>query len=122
MKNKDNNNDIEEMLLSNTSLDELIKKKIEREFVTELEQAKRPKEKKHITDITKAPKNLIYSRQSVFKVFNRINKSETYINGVQAEALTGTQNSIHDKLQNGEISTFVTKDAYIKFEYVEFYE
>ena len=121
MKNKDNN-EIEEMLLSNTSLDELIKKKIEKEFVSEIEQAKRPKEKKHITDISKVPQNLIFSRQSVFKVFNRLNKSETYINGIQAEALTGTQNNIHDKLKNGEISTFVTQDGYIKFEYVEFYE
>lgn len=117
MKPKDD--DIEQMLLNNASLDELIKMKIEKEFKAEQEMAKTKPQKKVITDIEKVPKSKIFSKQAVFRLFNRKNKTETFINGMQAEALLGIQNSIREKIYNGEVSAFTTEDAYVKFEKID---
>ncbi len=113
MKNKD---EIEQILISETSIDELIKRKIEEEFKTEFEQSKILPLTKIETNIANVPKSLIFSKQSVYKLFNRNTKTQTYINGIQAEALIGMQNSIREKMLNGEQSTFTTDDAYVKFE------
>lgn len=117
MKNKDN--DIEEMLLNNASLDELIKMKIEKEFKNELKQAQQKPEKKIITDISQVPKSLIFSKAAVYRLFNRNTKQETFINGMQAESLIGIQHSIREKMSKGLISAFTTDDAYVKFEEIE---
>ncbi|MFR1671780.1 MAG: hypothetical protein ACLSWI_02420 [Candidatus Gastranaerophilaceae bacterium] len=118
MKNKEN--DIEQMLLNGASLDDLIKMKFEKEFKEELEKSKQKPEKKVYTDISEVPKNLIFSKSSVYKLFNRNTKCETYIDGVQAEALIGIQNNIRDKMLEGALNAFVTDDAYVKFEKAEF--
>lgn len=121
MKDKDKNNDMEEMLLSNSSLDDLIRMKIEAEFSEEMKRAKElnaNKEKKVFTKISDVPKEYIFSKKSVFKFYNRNTKLETYINGLQAEALLGLQTNIRNKILNGEMSTFSTDDAYVKFENV----
>lgn len=110
------NTDAEEMLLNNASLDELIKMKIEREFRQELDKANEKHEEKIITDITKVPKEVIFSSKSVFRLFNRNSKNETFINGVQAEALLGIQHNVREKIFKGELSAFTTDDAYVKFE------
>lgn len=120
MKNKDN--EIEQMLLSNTSLDDLIKRKIEQDFVTEIRQAQEYRKPKRVKNIALVPKELIFSPKAVFKVFNRNSKTETKINGIQADALIGLQNNIREKVGSGQMSTFVTNDAYVKFDYAEFCE
>lgn len=116
---KKETNDAEERLLKNKSLDELIKIKMEEELKNEIELAKITPEKKVITEISKVPANCIFGRQSVFKVFNRKNRTETYINGVQAEALLGAQTSTKDKIKAGETDTFATEDLYVKFDKIE---
>ena len=119
MKNKDE--DIEEMLLSQASLDDLIKMKIEAEFKDEMQRAKELEAQRQLrvyTKISEAPKEYIFSKYAVYKFYNRRTKLETYINGLQAEALLGLQNNIRNKILNGEMSTFSTDDAYIKFEKV----
>lgn len=119
MKNKDE--DIEEMLLSQSSLDDLIKMKIEAEFKDEMQRAKEleaQRQPRVYTKISEAPKEYIFSKYAVYKFYNRRTKLETYINGLQAEALLGLQNNIRNKILNGEMSTFSTDDAYIKFEKV----
>lgn len=113
-------NDAEQMLLNNASLDDLIKMKIEKEFMADLQKAKEKPQKKVYTDIKDLPKEKIFSKQSVFKLFNRNNGCETYVNGVQAEALIGIQNNIREKMLKGELSAFTTDDAYVKFEKAEF--
>jgi len=110
---------LERRLLSDASLDELIKMKMEEELNAEFNKLKEQPKKEVITDISKVPKKLIFSKQAVYRLFNRINKTETYINGVQAEAMIGLQSAIRNKLQAGEISTFSTEDAYVKFEKIE---
>ncbi len=119
MKNKDE--DIEEMLLGSASLDDLIRMKIESEFQDEMKKAQEKKlnrERKIYTKISEVPKDYIFSKDAVFKYYNRHNKLETYINGIQADALLGLQNNIRVKILNGELSTFSTDDAYVKFEKV----
>lgn len=116
---KNDEKGLEERLLSHASLDELIKMKMEEELKVEFEKSKQKPEKKNITAIEDAPTHLIFSKKAVYKMFNRVNKSETYLNGVQAEALIGLQNNVREKIKNGEMDAFSTDNAYIKFEYVE---
>lgn len=117
---KKETNDIEQRLLSQASLDELIKIKMEEELKAELEKAKDKPKKKVVTDISKVPQDLIFSKEAVYKLFNRNIKTETYINGVQAEAMLGLQNNIRDKVKLGQIDAFSTDSAYVKFEKVEY--
>jgi len=119
---KDKDNELEQMLLSKTSLDDLIKKKIENEFLSELEKSKVKPTVKRVDNIALVPKNLIFSAKSVFKVFNRNTRTESYISGLQAEALLGLQNAVREQIAKGECSAFATNDAYVKFDYVEYSE
>lgn len=118
---KNSQNDLEQRLLNHASLDDLIKMKMEEELMAEFAKAK-AKEKpnvKIITDISQVPKHLIFSKQSVYRIFNRINKTETYLNGLQAEAMLGVQLAIREKILSGQMDAFATDTAYIKFEKIE---
>ena len=109
----------EERLLSTNSLDELIKIKMEQEIKHEFDKSNKKTATKLVTDISKVPPELIFSKKSVFKMFNRISKSETYLSGIQAEAMLGLQASVRDKMNLGLTDAFSTEDAYVKFESVE---
>lgn len=111
--------DLEQRLLNQTSLDELIKRKMEEEIQLEIKNSQKTLKKEIIKDITKVPTHLIFSKSAIYKMFNRLNKSETYLNGLQAEAMIGLQNIIREKIKSGEMDAFSTDGAYIKFEYVE---
>ena len=112
-----NNKDIEEILLSGTSLDELIRMKIEAEYKAEIAKNKTtPAKKQIINDIKDIPTEQIFSKKSIFRVFNKNTKQETFINGIQAESLIGLQHNIRTKLLNKEISAFSTDELYVKFE------
>jgi len=117
MKKQDD--DIEQRLLSHASLDELIKMKMEEELQAEFKMAESKPEKKIITDISKVPENLVFSKQAVYKMFNRLNKTETYLSGVQAEAMLGLQTNIREKIKLGQMGAFSTENAYVRFEKVE---
>lgn len=112
-------NEQEQRLLNQTSLDDLIKMKMEEELKAEFAKANEIPKKQIITDISKVPMGLIFSKQSVYRIFNRISKTETYINGLQAESMLGLQNSIREKVRTGQMDAFSTGDAYVKFEKVE---
>ena len=116
---KKDENDIEQMLLKQKSLDDLIKIKMEEEIKAEFNRKKEKPSKKIIKEIAQVPKDLIFSKQAVYKVFNRTNKVETYINGFQAEAMLGLQNNVRAKIKAGEMDAFSTSNAYVKFEYIE---
>lgn len=117
---KNDANDFEKRLLNQKSLDDLIKIKMEEELKMEMDKAKLKPKKQIVTDISKVPLNLIFSRHAVYKFFNRVNKTETYINGMQAEAMLGLQNAVRTKVKNGEMDAFSTETAYVKFEKIEF--
>ncbi|MFA7659397.1 MAG: hypothetical protein WCY19_08180 [Candidatus Gastranaerophilaceae bacterium] len=112
--------DAEERLLSHASLDELIKIKMEEELKAEFKKSKEKPEKSLITDIAKVPTDLIFSKHAVYRMFNRINKTETYLNGLQAEAMLGLQTAIREKIKIGQMDAFSTDDAYVKFEKIEY--
>lgn len=116
--NKDEK-DIEERLLSNSSLDELIKIKMEQELKLEFDRSNLVPSINKVTDISKVPQHLIFSKKSVFRMFNRVNKSETFLNGIQAEAMIGLQSSVRDKIKAGLMDAFATDGAYVKFEGIE---
>jgi len=110
--------DMEQVLLNNASLDELIKMKIEEEFKSNSKQQKQKANKQIITNLNEAPKDLIFSKNSVFRVYNRINKTESLINGIQADAMIGIQSGIREKFLDGSLTAFSTDDAFVKFEKV----
>ena len=110
------NNNAEEMLLNNTSLDELIKMRIEKEFMDDLKKSKEKPKKREYTNIKDVPKDRIFSKCSVFRCFNRNTKCETFINGIQADALLGVQDTVRKKILQGELSAYIADDSYIKFE------
>lgn len=112
-------NEQEQRLLSHASLDELIKMKMEEELKAEFEKSKEKPKKQVITDISKVPSELVFSKQAVYKIFNRINKTETYLNGLQAEAMLGVQTAIREKIKSGQMDAFSTDTAYVKFEKIE---
>lgn len=115
MTNKNSN--IEEILLSGSSLDELIRMKIEAEYKAEISKTKsKTPEKRIVTEIKEVPKELIFSKNAIYRVFNRQTKQETYINGIQAEALIGLQNNVRTNFLNRETNAFSTDEFYIKFE------
>lgn len=116
---KTNEKEIEQKLLSQSSLDELIKIKMEEELKKEIEKAKEKPSKKIITDVSKVPAGFIFSKHATYRMFNRTNKCETFLNGIQAEALLGLQTNVREKIKNGQTDAFSTETAYVKFEYVE---
>ncbi len=113
--------DMEQVLLNNASLDELIKMKIEKEFKSNLAKQKQKKATKVIFDLKMVPKDMIFTKKSVFRVYNRINKTESLINGMQADAMIGIQSGVREKFLAGELTAFSTDDAYVKFEKVILY-
>ena len=110
------NNDVEDMLLNSASLDELIRRKFEMEFKEDLEKSKHKEALKTYLNIKEVPQNKIFSKDSVFRYFSKKQMSETFINGIQADALIGLQDSVRSKMLKGELSAFTTGDAYVKFE------
>ncbi len=110
------NNNAEERLLNNASLEDLIKMKIEREFMNDLKKSREKKALKTYTNIKDVPSEKIFSKMSVFRYFNRQTMCETFVNGIQADALIGLQNDVREKMLKGELSAFTTDDAYVKFE------
>lgn len=110
------NNEAEERLLNNASIEDLIKMKIEKEFMEDLKKSKQKVVPKTYTDIKDVPLDKIFSKCSVFRYFNRNTKCETFVNGVQADALIGIQNNVREKMLKGQLDAFTTESAYVKFE------
>lgn len=110
------NTDIEERLLNNATLDDLIKMKMEKEFMEDMKKSKEKVQPKTYLNIKDLPPDKIFSKYSIFRYFNRKTKCETFINGIQADALIGIQNNIREKMLKGELNAFTTENAYIKFE------
>lgn len=114
-----NNSDVEKMLLTGKSIDELIQMKIQQDYKALQEKAKNvPKEHK-IENISEVPHSLLFSKFSIFKVFNKINQTESLVNGIQAEAMLGMQETVRNALLNGKISAFISGDSYVEFMYAK---
>jgi hypothetical protein len=90
MKKEKNTNKLEERLLGGFDYESELKKQIDRE----IEDARKMREKQNSkdyyfveTDISKLSKEEKFDRHTVYKVFNRKEKTETFVNGEQAQNL-----------------------------------
>lgn len=81
MTEKKNENIEQELLGNKVDLEAVYQKAIEEE----IKAARQEKRMAKITDLSKVPANKKFSRNAVYKVFNRKQKTETFINGEQAE-------------------------------------
>lgn len=113
------NSNAEEILLSGKSLDELIKIKMQQQMEEEIKNSKKKKDSYLERDISKVPKDMILSSKSIFKVFSKSTKSESFISGLQADGFLGLRDDLRLQVLNGELSTFEIDDAFISFEKIE---
>lgn len=109
------NKEIEEILLNGSSYDEMVKSKVEREFLTELELNKQIQTPNIVTDIKKVPANKLFSKDAIYEVLNKDSKTKSYVNGIQAEGYLGAKCSERAKLFAGETDAFVSGNCYVKF-------
>lgn len=110
---------IESALLSGKSIDELIKIKMKEEIKNTFEKVNKTPKKVKIFDIKEIPSKVLFSRNSVFKKYNKQNDTISYINGIQAEGLLGLDETSREKLLSGKIEVFSTDNSFVKFEYSE---
>ena len=108
-----NNKEIEKLLLNDKEYEKILNSKIEAEFNKAISVNSEKKE--IITNIKKVPKDKLFSKNTVYMVLNRANKTKSFINGIQAEGFLGTQSSRREKLIAGEVDYFISEDSYIKF-------
>lgn len=106
----------EEILMENKSIDELIKLKMQEELKNAFNNRVGNNRKVLITNIKDVPVDKIFTKKSIFKVFNKETQVETMINGLQAEALIGMQNDVREKFKRKETDIFSTDILFVKFE------
>jgi hypothetical protein len=107
------NNEIEKRLLNDSDYEKTVKSHIEKEFRQELKGKKQAN--KYITNIKQVSEDKIFSKDATYEVLNKISKTRSYINGIQAEGYLGDQNSDREKLISGTCDCFVSGDCFIKF-------
>lgn len=107
-------NEIEQILLNDSEYEKITKAKLEQDFRKELNK-KSYQNSKIITDIKLVPKDKIFSKFTIFEVLNKVSKTSSKINGLQADGYLGKQNSDRIKLQSREIDSFVCGDKFVKF-------
>ena len=118
MKNP-TNKDKEEMLLKGISLDELISMKMQEDYKNLMKEVERPVKVVQVKDITKLAQDVIFSKKSVFRTFNKITKTESFITGLQAEGMLGLQNDLRKSFCEGKIKAFISGDNYVEFMWAE---
>ncbi len=114
MKNTENN--IEEVLLSGKSLDELIKMKMQKELEEEIKNSQKKPEFFEERNISNVPAEKIFSKDSIFKIFNRKTKVESFITGIQADGFLGLRDDLREQILKGELSVFESDGNFISFE------
>lgn len=107
------NNEIEKILLSDSEYEKTVKSHIEKEFRQELK--KKNLSEKYLTNIKSVPPDKLFSKFTTFEVINKISKTRSYINGIQAEGYLGGNNADRLKLVSGDTNSFVSGDCFIKF-------
>ena len=102
---------LEEKLLNSTSVEKAIKEVI----ADEIAEAKKPKVITEITEITEVPKGQVLGIHSAFTVFNRVNKTESALNGIQVDSLLGLNQARRKQLENAQVSELTIGDYHITF-------
>ena len=105
---------IEQILLNDEEYEKFSTRKIENDFVQEIDKSKN-KTSEIITDIKLVPKYKLFSKDAIYLVMNKNSKTKSYVNGIQAEGFLGNQISTREKFLTGEIDSFVKDDYFVKF-------
>lgn len=105
---------IEQILLNDEEYEKISTKKIESDFVREIDKSKN-KTSEIITDIKFAPKNKLFSKDAIYLILNKNSRTKSYVNGIQAEGFLGNQTSTREKFLTGEIDSFTKDDYFVKF-------
>lgn len=108
------NKDIEKILLSDKAYEKFINSKVEKEF-KDLTNENNKKESITIKEINDVPQDKLFSKNAVYIVMNKRSKTQSYINGVQADGFLGSDNALRQKFINKECDYFVAGNNYIKF-------
>jgi hypothetical protein len=106
--------EIEKILLNDENYEKFVNSKNEKDYLSVLEKEKN-KSESVITDIKKVPQNFLFSKDSVFVVINKISKTKSYINGIQADGFLAGQNVLRERLKSGSTDSFISGNCYIKF-------
>ena len=112
MKKEDK--EIENILLNDEQYEKFVSDKNEREFLQILEESK-GSQVKEISDIKKAPKEKLFSKDATYLVINKNSKTKSYINGVQAEGYLADKNLLREKIISGLSDSFISGNVYVKF-------
>ena len=106
--------EIEKILLNDVNYDKFINSKAEKEFEDVIKNAS-IKSNQTITDIKKVPKECLFSKGAVYLVINKESKTKSYINGIQADAMLGSQKIAREKLISASVDSFVNGNNFVKF-------
>ncbi len=106
---------IEQLLLNDSTYEDLVNSKLEKEFLEEVEKGSSGRKKEVITDIKLVPKGMLFSREATYLVMNKTNRTKSYVNGIQAEGFLGDQNITREKFSSAQTDFFISGDNYIKF-------
>ncbi len=107
-------NEIEKILLNDEAYEKFINSKIEKEFKDITSENSKNKDK-IIEEFKDVPSDKLFSKNATYLVMNKQSKTQSYINGVQAEGFLGSENTLRNKLLNKECDYFVCGNSYIKF-------
>lgn len=94
---------------------------VEQQLISELEAIKTHSqttvlaEKEAITDFTKLPLEAVFSQNAVYKLYNRDNGMEFYIDGKDLEARIGLDDTLYDKVQSRSVKVFGIDNSIISF-------
>ncbi len=105
--------EMEQILLSDEKYEKFIKSKAEKDFNKVIEDAFK-KNDSVITDFKKVPKDKLFSKKATYYVINKMSKTTSYINGMQAESFLVSPFE-REKFLSGQTDAFIYQDCYIKF-------
>lgn len=105
--------EIEQILLNDEKYEQFIKDKTEKDFNKVLEEASK-KEVIEITDFKKMKSENLFSKNATYYVINKMSKTTSYINGVQAESFLVSPYE-REKFLSGKTDAFIYQDNYVKF-------
>ena len=97
-----------------------IAENVEQQLTAELQAAKQQARRDNsapelITDFDKLPPELVFSSQSVYKLYNRDNGLEFLIDGKNLEARIGLDDALYNKLKSRSVKVFNLDNAIISF-------
>ena len=105
--------EIEQILLNDEKYEQFIKDKTQKDFNKILEEASK-KEETVITDFKQMKPENLFSKSATYFVINKMSKTTSYINGMQAESFLVSPYE-REKFISGKTDAFIYQDNYIKF-------